>query len=105
MPVKMKALKTFRGRPGEGKDRLVQADSDFTVNDQQRADDLERRGLAVPEGGRRKSEKAPKNKAEQAPKNKAASKGPLTTQNLGGVTGTAKRQQSSRQARQPKAKK
>ena len=45
--IKMQALKTFRGRHGEGVDGLVRRNRPFIVADPRRADDLVRAGMAV----------------------------------------------------------
>lgn len=71
--IAMKAIADFRGRPGEGsgdKNRIVEAGDVFTVADQGRADYLQKRELAVVEGG--KVAKKVQNKAvDGAPVNQA----------------------------------
>jgi hypothetical protein len=88
MPIKMKALKDFRGRPGEGNtgrsDRVVETGVEFGAADQKRADWLESQGLAVPMFVQ-KAATVPLNKMEPAPANKAAAAGPLDL--IGGRTG------------------
>lgn len=76
MTIKMKALKTFRGKGKEGR---VKTGQEFTTETKQRADELERVGLATTATG-------PAAKRADSPvKNKAAKKGPLRS--VGGKTG------------------
>lgn len=88
MPISLRALKTFTGRKGESRrpDNLVEMGGDFNVADQNRADYLERAGLAGPLiASGAKKESVPLNKMEQPAQNKAASEGPLRS--AGGETG------------------
>lgn len=82
----MKAMKDFRGREGEGKNRMVEAGVEFTVASKGRANDLEVRGLAVPV--KRVSDKKPEVETAVSPvQNEASETGPLGS--LGGETGAA----------------
>lgn len=92
MPVKMKALRTFRGRPGEGNERnRVKSGTEFSVENDSRASALVRGGLAVVVQGAAKSEgKDGKPKKE----NKAAEAGPTKAQ-AGGKTGEGNAQSLS----------
>lgn len=96
MTIRMRALTDFRGRHGEGNgpgnDRMVEAGPDFTVADQARADDLQRRGLAIPLPPA-KTERPHLNKMESTLENKAAAAGPLPL--TGGRTGAGEAASSS----------
>ena len=103
MPIKMKALKDFRGREGEGNvrgnKRMVESGVEFNVADQKRADWLEAQGLAVPMFVQ-KAMQPLQNKMEPAPANKAAQTGPLASP--GGPTGADNPPSSSPPGRQPR---
>lgn len=101
MPTTMKALKDFRGKPGEGKDRMVEAGMEFKVENQSRANDLESRGFAAPVVAAAKLVHL-KNKKLPQPENKAADAGPLASR--GGRTGAATPQSSSPPAPAPRTR-
>jgi hypothetical protein len=92
--LKMKALKTFLGRPGEGQgvDRAVRKGTEFTVATEQRMVELEKIGCAQRLKGRPVRAAAPK-------ANTAAGAGPLS--GAGGKTGEAGSQSSSLPGLQP----
>lgn len=99
MATIMKALRDFRGKPGETKrsDRHIEAGVEFTVASQKRALELESRGLAVPAGA------APSAATAAGGATDAAGKGgdaPLS--HPGGQTGTANAPLLSHQAQQPR---
>ncbi len=75
MQIHMKPLRDFRGRHGEGKDRMVEAGVEIVVADERRAHELEVRGLAVPVS-RVKSEATEISPLAEV-KNEAAATGPL----------------------------
>lgn len=83
MAIKMKALRTFRGRGIEGRPKKG---TEFETEHQERAVDLERLGLAVPLA--KALAGAPQNKMEDAPSNKARP-------SHGGLTGQGKSPSSS----------
>jgi len=87
--LRMKALKSFFGAEGN-----VRRGREFDVADRFRADDLERRGLAVPVA----ASPAP---TEPPIVNEAAVAGPLSAP-PGGETGGAAPSPSSRPARAPR---
>lgn len=100
MPVKMKALRTFRGRDGEGNERnRVKAGTEFNVENDARAQALVRGGMAVvvQNAPATKEKSAAKDKAADPKPNKAAEAGPTPAQ-AGGKTGEGKSQSSSRPA-------
>lgn len=105
MPVKMKALRTFRGRDGEGNERnRVKAGTEFQVADDGRASSLVRAGMATIVVGAGKAKAAA---VAEPKKNEAATAGPTKGQ-AGGKTGAAEQQSSSEPApaqRKPRAKK
>lgn len=65
--MQMVALKSFRGKPGEGKGggRAVTSGDEIKVGDKARGDYLEKMGLAVPAGSNKAKARAgaPQNKA------------------------------------------
>ncbi len=91
--VKMKALRTFRGRPGEGNERhRVKAGTEFTVENDGRAQALVRAGMASVVQGAPKEKKGDKVEPKG---NKAAEATPTSAAPAGGETGEAKPQSSS----------
>ena len=118
--MKMKALKTFMGGPGESKrpDGLVMAGDEFETTDARaRALELQRPQIAVPTGAMKKASakqgaanrvKATQGKGETpsgpAPAETRAASGPLGVgRKAGGKTGLTRPQRSSVVVRQPKA--
>lgn len=100
MTMKMKALKTFLGRAGEseGRDNIVKRASEFTVDSETRAKELEKLGLAQRLHGRPAARTAP-----AAKRNAASGAGPLRS--AGGKTGAAGSQSSSLPGLQPATRK
>lgn len=94
MSIRMKALKTFEGRPDEGERGLVRAGHEFTVAQDARAKELELGGKAVPLVASLASSRAA---------NLAAIAGPLPSR--GGRAGAAKSRSSSRPVPAPAKKK
>jgi hypothetical protein len=94
--MKMKALKTFLGRPGEGEgiDNTVRKGKEFSVATEQRAVELEKIGCAQ----RLKGQGRPARPAP-AKANTAAGAGPLHS--AGGKTGEAASPSSSLPGLQP----
>lgn len=100
MALLMKALRSFRGRPGEGSgpNDMVDAGSEFRTDNEYRAAELERGGLATPcpEVDRTESVHTDNGHAD----NKAAASGPLASH--GGEIGVAPPLPLSDQVRQPR---
>lgn len=98
MTVRMRALKTFKGRPGEGDNGRVRAGREFDVADQRRADSLERIGNAVPLRGFARGKQAVAKTIRKA--------GGITitspSSRAGGKIGGGKSASSSRRVRAPK---
>jgi hypothetical protein len=94
MPLRMKALRTFRGRPMEGR---PQKGKEFDCEDTARANELEAHGLA-----KRVDVKAvapPLNKMEPPPFNKSES-----SSHPGGGTGAVTSESLSVPARRPRTR-
>jgi len=91
MSIVMKALRSFRGEPGEGNikggdNRMVDEGGEFTVASERRAEVLERAGLAAPIAKiKQPAPASAKAASATTAENKAASAGPLPS--VGGKTG------------------
>lgn len=91
MATIMKALRDFRGKPGETKrsDRHIEAGVEFTVTSQKRALELESRGLAVPTGASSSTGAAVGNQTDAGAAAAAGKGGEPPLSQRGGQTGAA----------------
>ncbi len=93
--MRMKALRTFHGKPGENDESgAVRRGHEFEVAGDKRARELEIRGLAIPQGAARLAGKATPEPRPATIVNEAATTGPLD-QSAGGETGAKSAPSSS----------